>query len=103
MPLPSSVPPRSQAITLLAKQSTTQSAPALRLPEWAMACLAEGLGTFGLVFAGCGAIITDSLSGGQVTHVGVRLVFGLIVAAMISATGHLSGAHLPSGCAAHRR
>jgi MIP family channel proteins len=56
--------------------------------------VAEGLGTFGLVFAGCGAIMVDRLSGGQVTHVGVGLVFGLIITAMIYATGHLSGAHL---------
>ncbi len=55
--------------------------------------LAEGIGTFGLVFAGCGAIMIDRLSGGQVTHVGVGLVFGLIITVMIYALGHISGAH----------
>ena len=55
--------------------------------------LAEVIGTFGLVFAGCGAIMIDSLSGGQVTHVGVSLVFGLIITVMIYALGHISGAH----------
>jgi MIP family channel proteins len=56
--------------------------------------LAEFIGTFGLVFAGCGAIVIDQVSGGRITHVGVGLTFGLVVAAMIYATGHLSGAHL---------
>src|SRR5215475_13025669 len=55
--------------------------------------IAEAIGTFGLVFAGAGAIMVDHISHGQVTHVGVGLVFGLIIAAMISAFGHISGAH----------
>lgn len=43
------------------------------------ACVAEGIGTFALVFAGCGAIMIDALSAGQVTPIGVGLVFGLVI------------------------
>src|SRR5213593_1944607 len=54
---------------------------------------AELIGTFALVFAGTGAIVIDSVSGGAVTHVGIALTFGLVVMAMIYAVGEVSGAH----------
>ncbi len=55
--------------------------------------IAEAIGTFGLVFAGTGAVIINAETGGAVGHVGIGLTFGLIVMAMIYATGHISGAH----------
>ena len=55
---------------------------------------AELLGTYGMVFAGTGAIMIDSLSGGRVTHLGIGITFGLIVAAMIFTFGSISGAHI---------
>ena len=57
-------------------------------------CAAEFTGTFGLVFAGTGAIMVDHISGGMVTNLGIGLTFGLIVAAMIYSLGHISGAHI---------
>jgi aquaporin Z len=56
--------------------------------------IAEAIGTFVLVFAGTGAIVTNEVSGGAVTHVGVALTFGLVVLAMIYTLGDISGAHL---------
>lgn len=56
--------------------------------------LAEATGTFFLVFAGTGAIAVDSITNGSVTHMGISMIFGLVVMAMIYATGEVSGAHL---------
>ncbi len=55
---------------------------------------AEIIGTFALVFAGCGAIVINDVSDGAITHVGIALTFGLVVMAMIYAIGDASGAHL---------
>jgi len=55
---------------------------------------AEGLAAFALVFAGCGAVVTDAQYEGVLGAVGVSLVFGLVIMAMIYATGHISGAHI---------
>ena len=56
--------------------------------------IAEAIGTSALVFAGCGAIVVNDTFEGVIGHVGVSLVFGLIVMAMIYAVGNISGAHI---------
>jgi aquaporin NIP len=53
---------------------------------------AEFVGTFALVFAGCGAIMVDAKTG-ALGHVGVAISFGLVIMVMIYAVGHISGAH----------
>lgn len=55
--------------------------------------IAEALGTFILVFAGTGAVMVNQISNGAITHLGISFVFGAVVAALIYACGHLSGAH----------
>lgn len=55
---------------------------------------AEGVGTFALVFAVCGAsMVRERFSEIPAASV-TSLVSGLVVAAMIYAVGHISGAHL---------
>lgn len=63
-------------------------------PDLARRALAEGLAAFALVFAGCGAIVANDQYGGQLGPVGVALAFGLVITAMVYATGHLSGGHI---------
>jgi MIP family channel proteins len=55
--------------------------------------IAEALGTFILVFVGTGAIIVNQISQGAITHLGISIVFGSIVTALIYTLGHISGAH----------
>jgi MIP family channel proteins len=61
--------------------------------ERARQLAAEALGTFALVLFGCGAIMVDA-EGGGLGQVGVSLAFGIAVAAMVLAFGHVSGAHI---------
>ena len=63
-------------------------------PDLARRAGAEALAAFALVFAGCGAIIADAEYNGTLGTVGIALSFGLVIMAMVYATGHLSGAHI---------
>jgi aquaporin NIP len=59
----------------------------------ARSLVAEAVGAFALVFAGCGAIMVEA-KGGGLGQVGIAISFGLVIMVMIYAVGHVSGAHL---------
>lgn len=63
-------------------------------PNLARRSAAEGIAAFALVFAGCGAAVSNAVYDGALGQVGIALTFGLAIMAMIYATGHLSGAHI---------
>jgi len=48
---------------------------------------AEFVGTFALVFIGCGACIAHHKYSSDITHVGVALAFGGVVMCMVYVTG----------------
>ena len=52
------------------------------------------LSTFGLCFIGAGAIITNALTNGAVGLLGIALAHGIVLAVLVSALGHISGAHV---------
>lgn len=56
-------------------------------------CVAEAIGTFAIVFFGCGSLVVLKSATHGDSHVAVNMAFGLVVAAMIYCFGHVSGAH----------
>lgn len=55
--------------------------------------ISEIIGTFAMIFCGTGAIVINQETNGSISHLGVSIVFGLIVMSMIYALGSISGAH----------
>jgi len=71
--------------------------------ELSKRCVAESLGTFWLVFGGCGSAVLAAVFAASmgdtafsigIGFVGVALAFGLTVLTMAYAIGHISGCHL---------
>ena len=56
-------------------------------------CLAEFIGTFALIFFGCGGIMAAERFAGSLSPDAIPLIFGAVVATMIYTVGHISGAH----------
>lgn len=57
--------------------------------------LVETIGTFWLVFGGCGAaVLSAAFPGLGIGFLGVAFAFGLTVLTMVYTIGHISGAHL---------
>ncbi|KAM1154140.1 hypothetical protein ACFX2I_036484 [Malus domestica] len=54
---------------------------------------AEVLGTYFVIFAGCGSVVVNLVSDKTVSFPGISIVWGLVVMVMIYSVGHISGAH----------
>lgn len=55
--------------------------------------MAEAVGTYAMVFFGCGGIMVMERFAGSIPASAIPLIFGVVVAAMIYTVGHISGAH----------
>ncbi|KAF9618125.1 hypothetical protein IFM89_000241, partial [Coptis chinensis] len=55
--------------------------------------LAEVLGTYFVIFAGCAAVLVNQSRNNVITLPGISIVWGLVVMVMVYSVGHISGAH----------
>ncbi|KAL2343252.1 hypothetical protein Fmac_004537 [Flemingia macrophylla] len=55
--------------------------------------VAEAVGTYLLIFAGCASVVVNKNNNGIVTLPGVAITWGLTVTALVYSVGHISGGH----------
>jgi glycerol uptake facilitator protein len=82
---------RNKNIDRHLRPGLTAAMASFRLPAW---FAGEFVGTFILVFFGCGSVATAVLTGAQVGIFQVAIVWGIGIATAIYLTGGVSGAHL---------
>ncbi|GAB2212625.1 hypothetical protein Droror1_Dr00020602 [Drosera rotundifolia] len=74
-------------------QISSVSTSLINVP-FAQKMIAEVLGTFFLVLAGCGAIMVNADKEQVITFPGIAVVCGLAVMTMVYSVGHISGCHI---------
>lgn len=60
--------------------------------SWKLQIMAEIVGTYILIYVGCGAGLINRVA--TLGAVGIGVVWGLVVMALVYTLGHISGAHL---------
>ncbi|GAB4831486.1 Aquaporin NIP1-1 [Ancistrocladus abbreviatus] len=73
-------------------KANQDSASCLNIP-FAQKMIAEVLGTYFVIFAGCGAVVVNLNNDKIITLPGISTVWGLVVMVMVYSVGHISGAH----------
>jgi len=58
-----------------------------------MQLVAEVIGTYFLIFAGCASVLVNKNNENVVTLPGISIVWGLAVMVLVYSLGHISGAH----------
>ncbi|KAL5774168.1 hypothetical protein ACOSP7_011725 [Xanthoceras sorbifolium] len=92
----------NRAVTLTVKDEAIQNPPcsspkpkqdsAFSVP-FVQKIIAEVVGTYFLIFAGCASVVVNSSYEKVVTLPGISIVWGLAVMVLVYSVGHISGAH----------
>ena len=81
---------------IVLEPAVTRPQTASVIPGLGQKALAEFVGTFALIFIGAGSIVAAVAAGGGAGGAGlvtIAIAHGLVIATMVSAVGHISGAH----------
>ncbi|WJX47319.1 Aquaporin NIP1-2 [Trifolium repens] len=73
--------------------NVTQDSTSYAIASFLQKLVAEVVGTFFLIFAGCAAVAVNKNNDSVVTLPGISIVWGLAVMVLVYSLGHISGAH----------
>ncbi|XP_024983052.1 aquaporin NIP1-1-like [Cynara cardunculus var. scolymus] len=80
-------------LTLNIEDQTHHQTSCLPTIPFLQKLIAEVLGTYFVIFAGCAAVVVNADKDKVVSLPGISIVWGLVVMVMVYSVGHISGAH----------